>query len=94
MLLAAKADASVCTSEGSSPLHYACAGAHGELALALVRAGATVSDTRGGNSLAELNGGVATQVKELVKELSGGGDEEEDEEEGEEGGGGRPVTAP
>lgn len=73
--------------KGWSALHYAVAAGHTQIALDLVKAGAVVGPTRGGQELTALHVEVGAAVAELVQEMRGG-----DEEEGEEDGESRPES--
>lgn len=96
VLIASAASVNAVDNIGWRALHYAARGGHEECAIALFRAGSEVSDTRGGNNLRDLNGGIAAKVDELVRLMSSsgaaGGDEDEDDADDEQAG--RPLTAP
>ena len=62
-MLEAKAEVDARDAKGWAALHYATRGGHRSVALALVRAGAAVAETRGGNRLSELNAEVAAVVR-------------------------------
>lgn len=90
-LIAAGAVLDAADGVGYQALHHAARGGHEEVALSLYRAGAPACDTRGGNTLRDLNGSIASQIDELVQQGQAGDGDEDDDDEGDAA---RPVTAP